>query len=155
MNFFPRSVTSLFLSMRKMLTDVAGASTVREQSLVDATYELEGAFIRLRMVDFLTVKAIEVSVGADEELLSMADKDPRYCFPFLLDSNADEMCLNVSWVPESHTLGFVINDGDGKKYKGSINTYLQSFFQVHYDPSNPRIEGDFFSNGLPFLRCGA
>jgi len=154
LNSFHLSVSSLFLSLKDSLLG-AGASVVREQSVVDATFELDSAFVRLRMKDFGLVKAIQLSVGPNEERLSMEDRDPRYCFPFLVDAPADEVSLNTHWSSESRILGLVISGGDSKKYKGTIDTYSKSFVLVHFDPVNPHVEGDFFSAGIQFMRCGA
>lgn len=155
MNSSFSSVTDIFIGLKVALRADVMASVVRELSVSDCIFELNGSFLRIRMEDFGPVRAIQLLLGDDEEKVALDTSDPRYCMPFVVDASAPPVNVSTHWSEFSSVFNIHLSSDDMKRYRVDCAFPFKKvavFHQFHPDPSK---QGNFFQTGLDFVRCGA
>lgn len=156
MNVALSSVSDIFLSIKKGLQEEVSASVVREMTVSDCILEKEGSFLRIRLADFGSVRAIQLLLSNDEEKLALDTTDPRTCMPFLVDSSAPPVVLSTHWSAPSSVFNIYLSSDDTKRYRldcafsfRTVSLYPQSNVASSLRPGIvPQSEFDF-------MRCGA
>lgn len=155
MNSSFSSVTDIFIGLKVALQADVMASVVREISVSDCILERDGSFLRIRMEDFGSVRAIQLLLGDDEERVALDTRDPRYCMPFLVDGSVEPVNVSTHWSEASSIFNIHVSSDDMKRYRVDCvfpSKQVLVFHQFHLEPSK---EGNFFQTGSDFVRCGA
>jgi len=155
MNVALSSVSDIFLTIKKGLQNEVSASVVREMTVSDCILEKEGSFLRLRMADFGSVRAIQLLLSDNEEKLALDTTDPRNCMPFLVESGAPPIILSTFWSAPSFVFNVFLSSDDTKRYRLDCAFSFRTVSLCHQFNDISLKPGTVPQSEFDFMRCGA